>query len=166
MIYEAFSDELKKIASLAGQDLRKPFTGMSTNFPTGDSKSFSNKLLQQSKKSADTGVSPSIGSLAPKGPSVQDLAPKMSTSTKGSIPKIGAAMNLADDPLARYLRKQAMQLENNLDALPTKSEDDPITEEDTGPMESAQAVPEHKSYLGKLFDNKDFRKKFDGKFKK
>ncbi len=41
-------DELNKIASLAGQDLRKPFTGMTTNFPTADSKTVASKLLSQS----------------------------------------------------------------------------------------------------------------------
>lgn len=78
----------KKTASMAGQDLRKPFMG-GTKFPTLDSKSIPMQNLRSSQKAAEVGPVPSPKQLRPKGPSI----------------KYGADMS--DDPLIQYLRKQA-----------------------------------------------------------
>ena len=144
-----------KTASMPGQDLRLPITG-GTKFPTDDSKSFAEKNLQESQGKAEVGPAPLMAKLKPKGPSVQDIAPKPSTSTAGSLPKIGHAMY--NDPLIQYLRKQAMKVEDNHDAVPTQKSETP---EDPGDGQDPTMSPEqerlgvnpHEEYLRSLFDN-------------
>jgi hypothetical protein len=155
-----------KVASMSGQDLRLPITG-GMKFPTDDSKGFAKKNLEESQGKAEVGPAPLMAKLKPKGPTVQDVAPKPSTSTAGSLPKIGHAMQ--NDPLIVYLRKQAMQVEDNHDALPQQQSETP---EDPGDgqdptMSSRQqrvGVNPHQEYLRSIFSNrKGIRQKYTQK---
>ena len=145
-----------KIASLAGQDLRAPLAG-GTKMPTDDSKGPAENLLERSQTSAEVGPSPSLGQLNPRGPSIQDLAVKM-PSTKGSLPKLGSQeMNLKDkianDPLVRYLQKEGMQLEVNLDEMPKGQEEEELSAAPPQvPKEfAARALHQQDDLLAKLF---------------
>jgi len=72
---KSIREALKKTAfTMGGQgsDLRaKPPLGMTTNFPTEESKSFSNKQLNQSQQAAEVGPSPSTKRRPPHG---EDIA--------------------------------------------------------------------------------------------
>jgi len=162
----AILDELEKIASMGGQDLRKGFMGMHTNFPTQDSKSLAKGLLNQSRKAAEVGPAPTVGKLNPKGPTVQDLTPSF-PSNKGSLPKIGGVMNYSEDPLVQYLKKQAEEMTNINEMPQGDGKEEPQVDEDPEPTEEVTRgfVKKHTDYLGRLFDNKAFRDKFEQKFK-
>lgn len=142
-----------KAASVAGQDLRvKPMGG--TKFPTADSTSLPNSLLNQSRSSAEFGPSPAAKNLS--GKSIKDMTPDYGT-TKGDLPMAkGASMRkLENDPLIVYLRKQAEGLKEELGAydngvvMPT-SPVDPIqfSEEFLN-----NAVDHRDKVLRELFDN-------------
>jgi len=134
-----------------GQDLRMPVLG-GTRFPTDDSKQYARQLLSKSKKSAEVGPAPTVQSLKPPGPTLQEIAPKSSSSTVGSLPKIGAA--IMKDPLIEYLRKEAKQLDDNLTAMPTGKEEKSLTSE--SPMcPDAQTKADEKvvAPTKELFDN-------------
>lgn len=146
----------KKTSSEAGQDLRLPITG-GTKFPTADSKSLPTKLLNQSKSSAEVGPAPTYRQLSPTGPSVSQIA----GVPKGVMPKLGADMTLAKDPLMQFLKK-AVQVENNQEAFPTATLEAPITSEDSGmpPQIDTAARSEWGRYLAEKFKNKgSFRQK-------
>jgi hypothetical protein len=125
----------KKTASGAGQDLRLPVLG-GTKFPTMDSKAVPLQRLRSSQKAAEVGPVPSQKQLRPKGPSM----------------KLGAAMS--DDPLIRYLKKEAVPLDDNLDAMPTgKGEREEASECPMPKGELSSQPARDKSQLGGLFDN-------------
>jgi hypothetical protein len=137
---------IEKVASLAGQDLRTPFTGMNTNFPTADSTAFAANSLNQSK---------AVASPKPfKTPTIQSQAP--TTGKAGTLPKIGAAMNeYTQDPLVQYLRKQAAKLEDNETDMETGQEEMSLKREDPEPCPGTvtDALNAHKKYLKDLFDH-------------
>lgn len=131
---------LVKKGSDAGQDLRTPIMG-GTKFPTNDSKSFAKKQLQQSQ-----------GVATPK------LAP-----TAPIVPKVGISMSkagevMSNDPLMRYLKKTAMELKDNLSAMPTSPEVSEKTTEPPGP-DKEMTHSEWKATVLRLFDNKKGIKK-------
>jgi hypothetical protein len=144
-----------KKASMTGLDLRRN-SGPFTNLPTEDSKSYSNKLLQQSQKI-------SVQAAKPKGPALKDLTPPSFTN-KGDLPKLGADMSdkIANDPLVRYLKKHAEALETNGDDKVTVTLPEPLQEY---PVEcSTKKIDElrkaRKDFLDNLFDNASQARKF------
>lgn len=155
-----------KTASLAGQDLRSPFMGGS-KMPTYDSKSFAEKNLDMSKGKAEVGPAPLMSKLKPKGPTVQDVTARVSSSPAGSLPKIGYVMH--NDPLIKFLKKEAaakeaMVLEDNEDNTPRdKNWPDEMTTQD--PTDSTFADDKGPSdlqaYLNEKFDtSKGMRRKY------
>jgi hypothetical protein len=108
----------EKVASLAGQDLRSPMLG-GAKMPTDDSKQTAANLLGRSQRSADVGPAPTVSQLKPQGPKLKEVAVKM-PSNQGSLPELGQpkiAAAIRNDPLVQYLKKEAMQLDTNLDEL-------------------------------------------------
>ena len=139
---------LLKKASLAGQDLRLPVMG-GTKFPTQDSKSMSNSLLTKSQTSAEKGPTPSTRSLTPTGPSV----PQVTGVSQGTMPKVGSAMK--NDPLVRYLKKQAMCLETNHDSHTSGNPEVELASGSTAPTDDfeARALGQRQTLLADLFGN-------------
>ena len=152
---------MEKRSSQAGQDLRKPFVG-GTKFPTDDSKSFSKGLLSKSKGSAEAGPTPSLKSLAPSGPSVAQI-----TGTQSSVmPKIGVDMSIRNDPLIRYLKKEAMQLEDNLGNMPTSPGETERVTHDPHATRCGQAAAQAEKTLDEHFDSSARSEKFENKDRK
>jgi len=164
--FEKVLSDLTKASSVGGQDLRLPITG-GMKFPTDDSKGFARKNLEEAQGKAEVGPAPLMAKLKPKGPTIQDIAPKPSTSTAGSLPKIGHAMQ--NDPLIQYLRKQAMKVEDNHDAVPqlqSESPEDPGDGQDPMPSTEQErlGVNPHQEYLRKMFSTrKGFQQKYEQK---
>lgn len=154
------SDIIEKLkeAAISGHDFRRSLQGR-PNMPTEESTAYASKLLRSSQS---VGKPPKF-----KGPSIQQIAPKMSTN-KGSIPKIGADMSkLEEDPLIMYLKKEAEALQDNESDMPQGEDTPEVASEDpmpTGDM-SGRALQEHNDYLSRLFDNTGYRKKFTQKEK-
>lgn len=91
--------DLKKTSSQAGQDLRLPVMG-GTKFPTDDSKSSANRLLNESK--AEVGPRPSSS-----GPTL-DQTIAVPPRPRFKMASSGDPMDpLLTDPLMLYLNKQA-----------------------------------------------------------
>lgn len=160
-----------KTASIPGQDLRAPVFG-ETKMPTADSTASATKKLQASQGNAEVGPAPSVNTLKPSGPTIQDIAPKSSSSTAGSLPKIGHVME--NDPLIKYLRKQASyastQIENNEDEkLEPDMKAKPIEPGDGQSPEPSPDVTDSskewgKTYLDTVFNNtKGIAKKYTAK---
>jgi hypothetical protein len=89
---------LKKHGAESGADLRIPLMG-GTKFPTKDSLQYSKKLLNKSMDTSGMG-GPSKG--------IKSLVPNYS-SKLDIMPKTGADMTIANDPLIQYLRKEAQR---------------------------------------------------------
>jgi hypothetical protein len=107
----------EKIASMSGQDLRTPFSG-GTKFPTDDSKQPIAERLEQNQQVAEAGPAPAP-QLKPVAPTFKEVAVKM-PSAKGSLPDIGQgkiAMAIRNDPLVQFLKKEAEQLDTNIEDL-------------------------------------------------
>lgn len=133
--YDQSKKVYQKTASGAGQDLRMPVLG-GTRFPTDDSKSFAKQQLKSSQKVSEVGPTPSPKQLRPKGPSL----------------KLGAAMS--NDPLIKYLKKEAAALDDNLGSMPKGKEETEVASECPMPKGELTSQPARdKSQLGKLFDN-------------
>lgn len=131
----AYHKVKEKSASMAGQDLRKPFMG-GTKFPTMDSKSIPMQNLRASQRAAEVGPVPTPKQLRPKGPSI----------------KYGADMS--NDPLIQYLRKTAAVLDDNLEDMPTGADEGNLTSECPMPSGEARTAPAaDKKLLGKLFSH-------------
>jgi hypothetical protein len=164
---DAVLKDIEKKSSDPGQDLRTPMAG-GTKFPTNDSKDFSKKQLSLSQDKAEVGPAPLTAKLKPKGPTIQDITPRISSSTVGSLPKIGQAM--LNDPLIQYLRKTAMELETDEDKKPQPEVEEikaaPVTHEDPGPPAEAEkkGTNPHREYLKRIFSAKTgFRPKYEEK---
>jgi len=127
----------EKAASIPGQDLRLPITG-GTKFPTKDSIAGAQKLLNQSKGRTEVGPSPKMTQIKPTGPTIQQIAPKTSPSTAGSIPKLGGKMSIQNDPLVKYLKKQAAELEDNKADMPLGKQEPELSTEDPKPDEQSK----------------------------
>ncbi len=144
-----------KTAAMGGQDLRLPVMG-GTKFPTDDSKGGPQGLLSKSMSSAEKGPSPTMGQLAPTGPTV----PKITGQPQGVMPKTGGDMTLQNDPLIQYLKKQAglvgtNSMEDNHDNMPTGPEE---TELSTAPPQPTkdneqESMGTWTGYLKAQFDN-------------
>lgn len=144
---------LEKLALMSGMDGRG-FSARTTNFPTKDSTSFANKQLQQSQAVAEPAPPKPIG--------LKDVVPKM-PSNKGSLPKLGEAdmERIKTDPLVQYLKqKHAEAVQDNEDDMKTDAETPTMAESYVGPDRSIEGVPDTTKYLNRLFEHKEFRKKF------
>jgi hypothetical protein len=141
---------LFKRGSVAGQDLRSA-KGI---FPTDDSKAKAGQLLNDSQKSAEVGPTPSIGQLAPTGPTVQTQSVQGLTQ-RGSLPKLAGVIMIESDPLVQYLKKHAAVLEQNIDDMPTDDETQPQAIGDTDPDSDTvtRSNKARKDVLDDLFDN-------------
>lgn len=148
-----------KFSSDSGQDLRLPIMG-GMKFPTNDSKKGPTSALTSSQS---VGKSTPGGDLP--GPSIQDITPKISPSTAGSLPKIGHDMR--NDPLIQYLRKQAQPVETNENEVPpekvmepeiTSQQPQPATEDVRRGLDAYHACLENK-----FTDRKGIRKKYTDK---
>jgi hypothetical protein len=151
-----------KESAQGGQDLRLPVMG-GTKFPTDDSKTGPASLLSKSQGKAEVGPAPSMKSLAPGPPTI----PQVTGTTSSTMPKVGADMAIQNDPLMKYLKKQAEELKDNLEALPKSKPEKEMSTEDPTP---AAMDEEHKGRvdttgaLGRLFDGKGaFRQKYTDK---
>lgn len=151
---------LLKKASLPGQDMRLPVMG-GVKFPTSDSKDFSNKLLEQSQSGAEKGSSPSLKSLSPGGPDIDEVIPKP-PGAPDLMPKVGSVMT---DPLVQYLSQQAKKvaavLEDNIDDMPRNREEVEIQSSDPMPPEDlhSRGMGQYKSRLEEYFDSTLYRPK-------
>jgi len=134
-----------KFSSDSGQDLRLPILG-GIKFPTNDSKKGPMSNLASSQAVSQAQPSKDL-----PGPTVQDIAPRISPSTAGSLPKIGHDMR--DDPLSQYLRKQAQPVETNEDEVPpekivepeiTSQQPQPATEDVRRGLDAYHACLENK----------------------
>jgi len=149
-IFEILKEAEEKKASQAGQDLRQDnFTG-APRFPTEDSKTLSNQLLERSQKAAEVGPAPTSGRVGreSQGPTFKDVSPKMNT-TMGSLPtfkKEGSAMpDITNDPLYQYIQKEAMKAK--------KSGTDPMAGDDHVSDMEARGKQEFVSTLKGLFSH-------------
>jgi len=146
---------LEKVASMTGRDNRTPFVG-GTQMPTLDSKSVSNQIDTSSKSRAEMGPSPSFNALEKTQHStIHDQAVKMPSSV-GSLPKLGSDMRrIEEDPLVRYLKKHAEQLEVNLADVPCQGEDFELQSEPTDFRDTSafKKKKEEDALLRNLFDN-------------
>lgn len=149
MMQQAGMNTMPKAASSPGQDLRMPLTG-GTKMPTDDSKTFANKLLSQSKSSAEVGPVASAKKL-----------PGSSVRVRDFIPKFGADMS---DPLIDYLKKQAAEkkLEDNEkdqrkgEAVAETKPQVELTSDDSD-HEFEGGVSQYHSAVKKLFTNAEAR---------
>lgn len=108
----------RKLASLGGQDLRKPLMG-GTKLPTDDSKGAAKKRLNAS--------SAEVGPIMP-------------------FPKYGEPMDpVSTDPLVIFLRKEAMALDDNESAMPKGDEVKPLSSED--PLPTAYMTDKVNSHI-------------------
>lgn len=163
----------KKESSQSGADLRSPLMG-GTKFPTQDSGiSDAEKKL---KKRQNIGVPQD-----PKSVGLKDLVPRYSVDSMPQM-KVGSDMNIADDPLIQYLKKQASNdqvitgdwpkgdrklekgelVDTASHATPTgKSETPKVDGDPTVTKEMCSSgLSEAKSTLSENFDNKGgFRQK-------
>jgi hypothetical protein len=148
-----------KFSSDSGQDLRLPILG-GTKFPTNDSKKSSMQNLNASQAVSQARPGGDL-----PGPSIQDVTPKISPSTAGSLPKIGHDMR--DDPLIQYLRKQAQPVETNENEVPpekimepeiTSQQPQPATEDVKRGLDAYHACLENK-----FTDRKGIRQKYTDK---
>lgn len=143
----------EKKALMSGMDGRS-FSARTTNFPTKDSTSFANKQLQQSQAVAKPAPIKPIG--------LKDVVPKMPSNT-GTLPKLGEAdmERIKNDPLVQYLKqKHAEELQDNEDGMKTDAETPTMAESYVGPDQAIEGVVDTTKYLNKLFEHKEFRKKF------
>jgi len=154
--------ELLKLSSMTGRDMRytMPFPA---NPPTEDSKILANQTLAKTQKIGR----PDPGRIGPPpkppGPEIKDMTPPTPT-TKGDLPKIGAAMSdhISNDPLVRYLQKHAAELETNIEMM-KKEENRPAPRQDFDPHLSEEAVSSAKKdrdILDELFENRGGQRKF------
>jgi hypothetical protein len=90
---------LKKMSSMSGSDLRLPVMG-GTKFPTQDSIQPAKSKLKETQ---------AVGNPKP-------VRPKFKTTDFGTA-KVGEAMDISQDPLVQYLKKQATVLEDNESAM-------------------------------------------------
>ena len=168
-------ENLVKKASLPGQDLRLPVMG-GTKFPTKDSLAGPKSLLTKSLGKTEVGPAPSLSSLNPTGPGIKDIAP-VPPGAPNLMPKVGSDMNIENDPLVQYLKKQAEDIPKKV--TPEKGGVMPgnIKDMKTGPGEkertSEPPCPEKEhvdksqkhtgSMLRELFTHKQSRKKHEDK---
>jgi hypothetical protein len=156
-------DEVHKVASMAGQDMRSP---AKVSPPTMDSLGPAISNLKDSQGAAELQFNSK--------PTIQNTSPKMAT-TKGSIPKM-ASQRLLTDPLVQYLQKTAKLdvadpipngdsvLPNNIADMKHSPEVQPRVKEDPNPDPTLEeAVPETYRYLDRMFSNSKFRKKYKDK---
>lgn len=161
-----------KKASLPGQDLRLPVMG-GTKFPTGDSLSGAKSLLTKSMGSAEVGPTPKFGRLSPPGPKIHEDAPTV-PGAQNLMPKVGSDMNIENDPLVQYLKKQAEDIpkkvtteqggtiSNNVADMPTGPGEKELTSDPPQPEgEHVDRSQDHtSSKLKELLDHPQSRKKY------
>lgn len=151
-----------KQASPTGADLRTPLMG-NTKFPTGDSLSFAKGQLKETQNVARPKMTR---------PTLQAVAPQYKEST---MPKVGEVMNLSEDPLIQYLKKQAAEtpnppmkpkatkgglIEDNLEELKTRdmtplavsSEDVDLRDIDKT-VDGQKRLDDYKTYMKRTFQN-------------
>lgn len=152
---------MKKLASVAGQDLRKKPFGRTT-FPTKDSTSYARNLLETS--SAEMGPMPSLKQLGKPGLTVKQMTPSFGT-TKGDIPmpKQAGDSVFLNDPLVQYIQKHAETLLEQLGAdAPGMNPPEPTGEPDFRSMISS-ARQHEEDVLKTLFDNAAAAKRHSSK---
>ena len=148
---------LKKQSSTSGADLRLPVMG-GTKFPTNDSLTQSKQLLKETQDVARPKmVRPTLHSVLPD-------------YSKMSSVKEGQRMNIADDPLVQYLKKQAAetpdppmapkanaegQIDTNKDEMKTSPEEQGYADEtDTGVNRYKETKnSDWKDYMTNVFQN-------------
>jgi hypothetical protein len=151
-------NQLLKAASLTGHDFRRAISDRS-NMPTADSQGYAASKLKASQDAGKLTYR--------RAPTIQSLAPKMSTS-KGSIPKIGADMSMTErlrtDPLIQYLQKEAEAAATNEEDMQVRTDHPAAMAEDPGPTdEMTKWVAENQEFLENLFSSRNFRGKYTQK---
>jgi hypothetical protein len=151
---------LLKKASQGGQDLRMPIMG-GVKMPTDDSKTAPAQMLAKSQGKAEVGPAPSLKSLAPSGPTV----PQVTGTNSSTMPKVGADMTVQNDPLVKYLKKEAEELKDNLEAMPKGEPESEKTTEDPTPAAMQGKGAGTEAALGSMFDagKGSFRQKYTDK---
>lgn len=148
---------VKTSAQGTGRDNRTPFVG-GTQFPTANAIQPVMDRLEQSKGKAEVGPAPLMGKLDKSSTStIKSQSVKMLTPA-GMLPKLGADMSDAkfeNDPLIKYLRKEAAELETNADSLPTQKLEDPVTMEavDFSTSSMQRKMDEQEALMKSLFQN-------------